>query len=198
MRLSPFSLLIVAAIVLVPPVRAGSILITFDTLGDLEPVTNQFLGTAGVTFSNATILTSGISLNELEFPPVSDPNVVVDDGGPISIAFATPASSFAGFFTYTVPLMMTAFDSAHSPVNSTTSAYSNNLAISGDPGSHPNEFLEVSFSGGISRITISGDQLGGSFVLDNATIGQVPEPAASALVSLGLLALAGVRRTLHR
>ena len=39
----------------------------FESLSDLESVTNQF---SGVTFANAVALTAGISLNEFDFPRV--------------------------------------------------------------------------------------------------------------------------------
>ena len=42
----------------------------FESLSDGDAVTNQFIG-EGVTFSNASILTAGVSLNEFEFPPKS-------------------------------------------------------------------------------------------------------------------------------
>ena len=63
-------------------VRAGAAVIDFEILASLESVTSQF---AGLTFSNSTTLTAGISLNEFDFPPHSGDNVVSDDGGPITI-----------------------------------------------------------------------------------------------------------------
>src|SRR3954469_10391595 len=84
--------------------------INFDSLSDSEAVTNQF---AGVTFSNAIALTAGISLNEFDFPPRSGNNVVSDDGGAMSITFASPLSNFGGYFTYDHMLTIEAFNTAH-------------------------------------------------------------------------------------
>jgi hypothetical protein len=62
------------------------------------------------------------------------------------------------------------------------------LALSGDPGSSPNEFLSVSFASSISSVTITGDPAGGSFVMDDATLAtadteSVPEPTTFSLIA---------------
>src|ERR1035441_4544505 len=169
--------LVVLAVILLPvPLKAATITIDFEGFPDSTSLTTQYLG---LTFQNATILTSGISLNEFEFPPHSGSNVVFDDGGPISISFSSPILSFSGFFTYAEPLVLAAFDAGSSQVGSAVSAFSSNLALSGDTGSSPNEFLQVSFAGGISSVTISGDPAGGSFTMDDATYNStVPEPSS--------------------
>lgn len=150
-------------------------ILTFEGFADGTSLTNQY---SGLAFANATIISAGITLNEIEFPPHSGTNVVFDDGGPISINFASPILSFSGFFTYAVPLTLTGFDALNNPATSAASTFFSNLALSGDSGSTPNEFLWVSLAGGISRMTITGDQAGSSFVFDNATVtsAAVPEP----------------------
>jgi hypothetical protein len=168
-------LLVVAAPV---SLQAGTVVLDFEGFADSASLTTQY---PGLSFTNATIITAGISLNEFEFPPHSGSNAAFDDGGPISIAFASPILSFSGFFTHAVPLTLAAFNASSSQVGSAVSAFSSNLALSGDLGSGPNEFLSVSFASGISSITITGDLAGGSFVLDDATIttagtSAVPEP----------------------
>lgn len=72
-----------------PAILANTI--DFEGLPDSTNVTNQY---SGVIFSNAIILTTGISLNEFEFPPHSGTNVASDNGGPLSITFASPVSNF--------------------------------------------------------------------------------------------------------
>ena len=164
---------------------AGQIVIDFEGFPDSTVLTSQY---AGLTFTNAIILTAGISLNEFEFPPHSGVNVASDNGGPMSIDFASSVSSFGGYFTYGIPLTLDAFDVTNTLVASVTSIFSNNEALSGDPGSSPNEFIQVSFPGGISGITITAGQLGSSFALDDAvyTIGTgTPEPSTF-LLSLPL------------
>jgi len=175
--------------------KAG--VIDFEGLSDLDSVTNQF---PGLTFTNTTVLTAGISVNELELPPHSGIHEVFDDGGPISIAFSGPVLSFGAYFTYLEPLTLTAFDAASNPVSSVASAYSTNDALFGDLGSSPNEFLQVSFAGGISSVVIAGDPLGTSFTMDDVTYTPastpVPEPASFVFLltaAAGMVAARGRR-----
>lgn len=170
---------------------AGAATIDFEGFADSTILTTQY---PGVTFQNAIILTAGISLNEFEFPPHSGVNVASDNGGPISILFASPISSFSAYFTYAEPLTLQALNSLSVQVASATSAFSNNEALSGDPDSSPNEFLQVAFAGGISGLIITGDPLGGSFVIDDATITTVPEPSAVYLLTLVLAGLTTVQK----
>jgi hypothetical protein len=94
----------------------------------------------------------------------------------------------AGFFTYTLPLTLTAFDAASNIVATDVSDFASNLALSGDPGSAPNELLSVAFAGGIDRVLIAGDFAGGSFTLDDLT--RTPATAVSEPATLMLLASA--------
>jgi hypothetical protein len=141
--------------------------IDFEGLSDLTPVTTQ---DPGVTFSNTTVLTAGKSLNEFEFPPISGSNAIFDDGGAMSITFASGAAAFSGSFTYSVQLTLTAYDRLNNPIAIVHSAFSNNEALSGVAGSHPNELISVAFASGISRITVVGDPRGSSFVLDDVSV----------------------------
>src|SRR5712691_3984147 len=140
----------VLAILLAAFGAAGATVIDFETLTDSTAITTQF---AGLTFSNATVLTAGVSLNEFEFPPNSGNNVAADDGGAITIAFGVLQASVGGRFTYLLPLTLTAFDAALKPIATDVSDFSSNLALSGDPGSSPNELLQVSSALGIARVT---------------------------------------------
>ena len=110
-------------------VNTNATVINFDALSDSDIVTNQF---SGLTFSNTIVLTSGISLNEFEFPPHSGGNVISDNGGPISINFATPMSDVGAYFTYLSGLNLSFFDSANALVGTATSTFSSNIALSGD------------------------------------------------------------------
>ncbi len=175
----------------------------FEGFPDSTSLTTQY---PGITFSNATVISAGITLNEFELPPHSGTNVVFDDGGPMTISFASPVLSFGGFFTYYEPLTLQAFDASNTLVASATSAFSINVGCDpgpsclGDTGSSPNEFLQVGFPSGISSVTITGDPAGTSFVLDDATIttaaASVPEPSSIILFLsvLGGLALAARKR----
>jgi hypothetical protein len=176
--------------------------VTFEQFNDGDRLTNQV---AGLTFSSAAVLTAGISLNELEFPPHSGVNAVFDDGGPITISFASPVSAFSGYFTYTTPLKLKEFDSNNQLLASVSSQFTSNLAISGDPGSHPNELFQIFFLApiAISKVTVTGDPAGGSFTMDDisfqsATVSTVPEPHSVLLSICGATCLLGIAKTLRK
>jgi hypothetical protein len=173
--------------------------VTFEGLSDGTAVTNQL---ANLLFLHASVASAGFSLNEFEFPPHSGSNAVFDNGGPMTISFLVPVTGVGGYFTYTTQITITAFDSSNNVIGSLTSGFNNNLALSGDPGSHPNEFLSFSMLPGIAQITISGAPGGGSFTLDdltfNSSIGGVPEPSTILLLLTGLGSLVGFRRRLRR
>ena len=165
--------------------------IDFESLADSSFVTTQF---TGLVFSNTQVLSAGISLNELEFPPHSGTNVVTDAGGPISVVFDSPVSSVSGFFTYLSQLTFVAYDSSAHSLGQTTSAFSNNLAMSGDPGSSPNEYLQLNFAD-ISEIVITGSPAGGSFVMDDFSYSSgtgttIPEPSTFGVILCLCLAVA--------
>jgi hypothetical protein len=155
-------------------------------------LTNQYLN---LQFTNATVWTAGLSLNELQFPPHSGSNVAAGVGGPITIVFTTPVIDVSGFFTYSSSLTLDAFDALNQSVGTSTSAFSSNFVSSGNPA---NEMLELSFAGGISRITITG-AANGSFVFDDLTIGtatatDTPEPAFLLVCPLALLLMGFFRK----
>jgi hypothetical protein len=186
-------LIFLGLLLFIPTGLCADTIIDFESLNDGDLVTNQY---PGLTFSNTIVLSAGISLNEFEFPPHSGTNVVSDNGGPISIVFAIPVLSFSGYFTYVEPLTLAGFDALNSQVASATSAFSSNDAIFGDPGSSPNELLQISAAGGISSLTITGDPLGGSFVMDDVTYAtaDVLEPGSTFLFLSGAVTLYILRR----
>lgn len=179
--LAAFLLFVTAASANAVPVK-----VDFESLADSEVLNTQI---PGLTFSNATVLSAGVSLNEFELPPRSGLNVVFDDGGGIDIIFDSPQEIFGGYFTYLAPISLTAFDRSNNVLGSSASVFASNLALSGDAGSSPNEFLSVSFTG-IRRVLIVGDSAGGSFVLDDLTMLSkvaVPEPGLSFLFLCGVV-----------
>ena len=89
---------------------SAALITNFESFQDGDHLTTQI---PGLTFTNTTVATAGISLNELEFPPHSGVNAAFDDGGPITVAFATPIGEFDGYFDYSVPITLDAFNAAN-------------------------------------------------------------------------------------
>lgn len=192
---------VVFAALLVSPVCGFAGIISFDALNDLDVVTNQFQA-LGVTFMNALVLRSAAgvppgSLNEIDFPPHSDFNVIMDDSGPIAIDFSPAVFSASAFFTYVVPLTLEAFDAGHNPLGTVHSACSANYGslFPPQPGCSPNELLSFSGVGSIAQMIITGESTGSSFTLDDLTFDHqqtvVPEPGSLILLvsCIGLLGL---------
>lgn len=175
------------------------ITLDFENLSDGTFLTTQY---SGLTVSNAIILTSSISLNEFEFPPHSGTNVLGDSTGPITINFTSPISTFAAFFTYSVPLNLKAFSSSHSLLAMAVSSFSSNLTLSGDLGSSPNELLQV-MAPGITNIVITGAPQGSSLALDDASFTSgpgtvIPEPATGHVLVGTLTLLWVIRRVISK
>lgn len=166
--------------------RASTTTVDFESFSDDTVLTNQI---AGLTFTNTHVWSAGLSLNELEFPPHSGSNVAVDSGGPIFIDFSSSVLSFSGFFTYSTSLALTAFNGGLT-VGTVNSSSASNFVSSGNS---PNEFLQVSFAGGITRVRIAADPNGSSLTLDDATVttsaSAVPEPSSGLLLATGAIAL---------
>lgn len=192
MRVKLFLIGVVLLVTLTAVGITEAVTIDFDTLSDSEVVIAQF---TGLTFSNTTALTAGISLNEFEFPPRSGDNVVFDDSGPMTITFASPMADFEAYFTYVVPLALSFYDAASNLLGTENSAFLSNLALSGDPGSSPNELIAFAWIAGFSKVVIEGDSAGGSFTMDDPTFNPpltaVPEPTSALLLAGGLLSLVG-------
>jgi len=163
--------------------------ITFEGFVDSTNLTNQV---PGVVLANAIVLSAGNSLNEFEFPPRSGVNVISDSGSPLQIQFFSSQSAFTAYVTYLQPLAIQAFDAGSNLIGSigTRAGCTSNLALSGTPTCLPNELIQLTGVGAISRVTISGDPSGGSFVLDDLGLetSGVPEPATFALAATAMLA----------
>ena len=129
--------------------------------------------------------------------------MVYDDGGPITILFGSPVLSVAGYFTYLVPITMTAYDASNTQLGTAFSSFGSNLGLSGDLGSVPNDLLALAFPG-ITLVTITGDVAGGSFTLDDFAYEStdplpVPDPGGTlSLLALGAAGLSFVRRMRRR
>ena len=168
----------------------------FDELDDYTPLSTQY---AGLSFNQAAVLKAGATLNESAFPPRSLDGAVVDDGGMITIDFSMPVYSVGAYFTYMNGLTFSAYDAGGMLLDTVTGAYLANLADgSGDAGSSPNEFLQISNAGGlIARVSFASDAAGYSLILDDLTVDAgtaIPEPSTGALMAAALCAALVYRR----
>jgi hypothetical protein len=164
----------------------------FEGIADNTALTTQL---TGLTFTGSSVYTSGISLNNAQYPPRSGVNVVTNTtGSSITITFATPIPSVSGYYTYSGGnLTVQAFSATSALLATATSAFANNTALSGALGSSPNELITVS-SPGIASITITGTGVN-SFTLDDLTYGAATTVPTVSVPAIGglifLLALLG-------
>ena len=156
-------------------------IIDFETMTDLAVIGDSY---SGVHFQNASAISA--SLNTTEFPPHSGISAAFDSNEPVTIAFDISVEGVGAYFTYAAPVTIQAFDATGNMLGSATSLFANNEAQSGDPGSTPNEFLFVVSDVGISKVILTGDLGGSSFVFDDLSYGTLaPEPNSSILFLAG-------------
>jgi hypothetical protein len=191
----------IAAVAVVASAKCETI--DFEHIADGSAVAGHY---TGIEFQNATVLSAGISLNEIDFPPHSGVNVATDDSGPVRIIFNNPISSFSGYFTYTTPINVEGFDAEGVEVASVKSQFDANYRSTGQA---PNELLTLSSAFGITSVTLSGDPLGGSFVFDDVSFQSsdvtpppttvTPEPSSLILVGSSILmSMVGLNRFRNR
>lgn len=180
--------IIAATLALSAGASANAAVIDFEGLGDGALAPNTF---AGVTISSAYILTSGISLNEFEFPPKSGTKVAFNSGNAISFDFSSFATSFSLYVTGTENVTLSIFDGA--TLLGSASTGGPNFVSVGSPN-----FL-LSLSGAhITNATVSAANAN-SFVIDDVSFsGGVPEPATWAMMIGGFAATGLVMRRRRR
>jgi hypothetical protein len=76
--------------------------LNFDGFADLTVLTNQY-ASEGISFTGATVLNAGGSLNAAAFPPRSGTGVIFDFdltfGGVMTVAFTSPVRQAGGYVT---------------------------------------------------------------------------------------------------
>ena len=150
--------------------------INFDGLADMQVVGSNF---QGLTFSDTLALQAGISLNGLEFPPHSGDIAVTNTAGSLTIKFDDLITNFNAYFTYSNPLSIFAYDSNSMLIGSIQSTYNNNLALSGDTGSHPNDLLSFSADEIKSILVSSSGATSFAFLMDDVSYTSAPPPISS-------------------
>jgi uncharacterized protein (TIGR03437 family) len=161
-----FRAIIFAILLIVASVSAfgGPVTLSFENLTDGTLLTNQF---PDITFENTTIATAGVSLNELEFPPYSGSNVIVNGSKAVTITFSIPIRSFEAYFTYESRLSILAFNLNGDQVGSALSKFESNLALDSASDAKPNEMIGLTSQQGIAKVVISIAASGASFTLDD-------------------------------
>jgi hypothetical protein len=134
---------------------------------DFESLTEgQAAVVPGYTFSNAVVLQSGASLNEIEFPPHSGTKVVCDVGGAMTITFNNPVTKFSGYFTHGQKITIRALAQNGGIGAQAVSTLDNRAGTGGTP----NELLQVEDASGITKVVIESAAAGSSFTLDDIGI----------------------------
>lgn len=153
-----------------PSAAAGNrITIDFESLRDLEAVTNQFAN-FGVSFTGATVLGQGASLNFLHFPPHSGVNVLYDDpaqSGRITVDFnpavAIVVTRVGAYVTGNRNVTMTAYDATDNELGSASTGGANHA-----PDGVPNKLLEISTTQAIHKVVFfNGGERGNTYTVDD-------------------------------
>ncbi len=90
MRKVCLALVALACLMCAAPARAATI--DFESFSDGDGLNTQI---SGLLFTDFTVLTAGVSLNEFDYPPVSGSNVAAGLNGNSSISFTNGISSFS-------------------------------------------------------------------------------------------------------
>jgi hypothetical protein len=166
---------------------ASNVSIDFESLALDEFVTNQFADQL-VIFGNAVTLVSGISLNEIDFPPTSGVNVISGLGaGPLGAAFVQPA--------HFVAFSITTADTAVVRYYDTTATLLGQSLVDANLGSSSR--VEFDTAGQvIAGLTFSSLATNNAFFLTVDDFeAAIPEPSALLAMAVGLLPIAfAVRR----
>lgn len=186
------SLLAASLALAVAAAPARAVTIGFDSLSSATVVTNQFAGD-GILFSNALVLTAGVTLNEIDFPPNSGTNVISGLGsGPIGVSFTAPAQF--------VSLQLTTADVAAVSFYNSSNVLLTELQVNPNLGSHTMVGFDAG-SASIARVTIASTGSKDAFFLavDDVsarvpTQAPVPEPSAFLTMACGLGLVAGSLR----
>jgi hypothetical protein len=201
MRMLRSALLVFLLGVIATPAAAAPITIDFEDLLEFDDVGDHY---TGVTFTGATVLTAGSSLNEFDTPPNSGFNAVIDsEPTGIRIDFdGNGVSLVRGNFTYAEQLTLTAYSGAVM-LGTALSTTTNNLQTFGGSANEAIQF-QAGLDQAITHVIITAGELGQSFILDDLfaeTIegggggtdpnNPVPEPATVTLMLLGAAIAAG-------
>jgi hypothetical protein len=138
----------------------------------------------GLTFSGGTVLSAGIGLNELDYPPTSGSNVLAALSGPLSLDFGAP-TAVSAYMVVGEQLSISAFDEFDQLLATHNTPFAANL---GAP-----QLFDFSWAGA-SRYSLQSTQ---AFVIDDlnfAAVPAIPEPSTFALSATSLTVLVWILR----
>ncbi|MFH1648471.1 MAG: peptidoglycan DD-metalloendopeptidase family protein [Patescibacteria group bacterium] len=158
---------------------------TLGGLGGWQEIKDFYSG-VGVFFAGATSLSKAdSSLNWPEFPPHSGDALIYDNiggTGEISITFTVPATIVSGYYTYNRQLTLEALDVNGNIVKTKKSSFYANYVSTGNP---PNEYIELSYSGGIKSLRVRDS--GNTYTIDDLGIKNVLTESVSLLPEIFVL-----------
>ena len=182
-RFAAFALLALA--VARPAVALPVVTIDFESLANLEAVTNQFAADQ-IVFSNVIVLESFSTLNEIDFPPSSGVHAITGiAAGPAVIDFLQSASLFNVQLTTADTALVQAFGVGDVLLDSQLVVA--NLGAPTQAG-----FLRGSQD--IDYVAIASQSTGNAFflTLDDVSF-QIPEPSGLLLMVAGLVPISAAR-----
>jgi hypothetical protein len=148
-------------------VDASQLVMNFDDLLDSTRVTNQY---PNVLFEHATAISAGVSLNEYNARPHSGSTVIFDDGGPITVTFASPIKSCSAYMAYSHQVTLVGYDEKDNVVSRAKSKLDGNFPATQAIQTEPMEAVRIRSEQGIKRVRITGADSGSSFALDDLTV----------------------------
>lgn len=161
---------------------AHAALVDFESFNDGDLIVSEV---PGVVVSGGTVLSAGIGLNELDFPPSSGFNVLAALSGPLTFNFGVAVTASA-FLVSAEQVSVSAFDALGALLDTFDAPFASNL---GAP-----QWVDFSRPGA-SRYALASAQ---PFVIDdlnfNAAPFGIPEPSSLALCVATLAALARTAR----
>ena len=158
--------------------------VDFEGFADGDLLTTEI---PGLTFSDATVLTAGVSLNEFNFPPHSGSNLIATFGGLLTVKFDSPVNLVSGFISYAdaAGVNLSLYD-----INNLLLADGLFASPVGQYGIVSNLFISLGSSNVRSMVLSLNSAIPDSpFTFDDFSYLSIPEPATILLISLGVLGI---------
>jgi len=166
------------------PLTVSAVTLDFEDLSDMTALTDQYVS-FGIAFSGGTVLEAGRSLFEEELPPHSGVMALLVEESPFVVRFSFLVDEVSLFATYDAPIILNFYDVMGNRLGGLFSAYSSNLGLSGEPGSHPNELFGFVSDAVIASVVIAIDGTIGSFTVDDLAACPIAVPEGPTWVYAG-------------